>query len=99
MKKLIIERLCYKPAAYEFMSVSKFTIEISKYKIIDKANLNRKRNFRISYTNIAIYYTTRRIVFVYYSILKIGCKLKYCSIDSSVEIYHRGLSNQFEKLV
>ena len=62
--KLIIERLCYKPAAYEVMSVSKFTIEISKYIVIDKTNLNRKRNFRISSTNIAIYNTTRRIIFV-----------------------------------
>ena len=48
VKKLIIERLCYKPAAYEVMSVSKFTIEISKYIIIDRTNLNRKRNFRTS---------------------------------------------------
>ena len=94
-----MERLCYKPAAYEVMSVSKFTIEISKYIVIDKTNLNRKRNVRISSTNIAIYYTTRRFIFIYYSILKVGCKLKYCSIDSSVEIYHRGFSNQFEKLV
>ena len=37
-KKLIIERLCYKPSAYEVMSVSKFTIEISKYIVIDKTN-------------------------------------------------------------
>ena len=81
------------------MGVSNFTIEISKYIIIDKTNLNRERNFRISSTNIAIYYTTRRIIFVSYIILKVGCKLKYCSIDSSVEIYHRGFSNQFEKLV
>ena len=64
MKKLTIGGFCYKPAAYEAMSVSKFTIEISEYIIIDKTNLNRKRNFRISSTNIAIYYTTRRIVFV-----------------------------------
>ena len=60
---------------------------------------NRKRIFRISSPNIAIYNTTRRIIFVYYSILQVVCKLKYCSIDSSVEIYHRGFSNQFEKLV
>ena len=56
MKKLTIGGFCYKPAAYKAMSVSKFTIEISKYIIIDKTNLNRKRNFRISSTNIAIYY-------------------------------------------
>ena len=48
MKKLTIGGFCYKPAAYEAMRVSKFTIEISKYIIIDKTNLNRKRNFRIS---------------------------------------------------
>ena len=38
-KKLIIEKLCYRPAAaYEVMGVSKFTVEISKYIVIDKTN-------------------------------------------------------------
>ena len=37
-EKLIIGRLCYRPAACEVMSVSKFTIEISKYIVIDKTN-------------------------------------------------------------
>ena len=62
--------LTYRPAAYEVMSVSKFTIEISKYIVIDKTNLNRKRNFRISSANIASYYLTRRVIFVSYCLLK-----------------------------
>ena len=40
-----------------------------------------------------------RVISIQYSILKVGRKLKYRRIYSSVKIYHRGFSNQFEKLV
>ena len=53
----------------------------------------------ISPTNIAINYSAHRVIIVEYSILKVGRKLKYRKIYSSVKIYHRGFSNQFEKLV
>ena len=79
------------------MSVSKFTIEIRKYIVIDETN--KETNFSKSPTNIAINYSACRVISIQYSILEVGRKLKYRRIYSSVKIYHRGFSNQFEKLV
>ena len=81
------------------MSVSKFNFEIRKYIVIDKTNLNKETNFSKSPTNIAINYSARRVIFIQYSILEVGRKLKYRRIYGSVKFYHRGFSNQFEKLV
>ena len=72
------------------MSVSKLNFEIRKYIIIYKTNNNKKTNFSISPTNLAINYSAHRLISVHYSLLEVGRKLKYRRIYSSVKFYHRG---------